>query len=798
MKRPTRDWTLYLVPHTHVDIGYTEPPPIIVRKHAEFVARALDYCATTDPLPRGERFCWTCEVSWTVKAFLARYPERAREFFRRVREGRIEVTAMYLQVTDLFGQELLEETLDYAIHLGRQQGFEVVAAMNDDVNGWAWGLPYMLRRRGVRYFDAAINETRALGVRPRPRPFHWASPDGSAVLMWHGDSYLLGNSLEFDRPDAGARVAAYLRRLEDGGYPHRAAEIRIHGANHDNAPPGLWISRMAHDWNRRHANPKLRVCTARAWFEELEAHWPAAIPVHRAAWPDWWADGNGSAAFESALVRTAQADLKTAGVLAKRVAPRRAPGVEGGILAERFAAAREAAAFFCEHTWGAWCSTDAPDSVNSRTQWNGKAHHAYAAAAEANGLVRDLMATAAESKDRAASLLVFNPLPHARTDLVEAMVSDADIGVAAARWIPGPTREDPGPACFLLDAERGVSVPVAREPMIADSARRPAQIVRFVARDVPPHGFRTYRIIMGRLKGRTRCGWHRGVLESPFVRVELHPHGRGVRRVVSKDSRTAWVRPHPHYALGTVVYEHIPGPFGREKLAAWSGIRRDCRFRRTPIVFGPARPLGLPGGWGVRLEARRLAGSLQSLALDVAVYDDLPRVDLTFCVEKRPQAQAESLYVAFPLAGERPLVWLDVPGAVMRPGSDQVPGTATDWHSIQHYFAVADRRQTVAVASPDISLVQVNGINTGKWQETLPPHNGVVMSWVFNNYWFTNFPAAQGGTLRWRYSLTAWPGAFDAGRCTRFAQAVRQPLVAATAPGRAAPAREQGQRKERH
>ena len=54
-----RRWEIWLVHHTHVDIGYTEPQDVILRKHAEFVAQALDFCTATDALPSGERFCWT-------------------------------------------------------------------------------------------------------------------------------------------------------------------------------------------------------------------------------------------------------------------------------------------------------------------------------------------------------------------------------------------------------------------------------------------------------------------------------------------------------------------------------------------------------------------------------------------------------------------------------------------------------------------------------------------------------------------------------------------------------------------
>ncbi|MHB9131240.1 MAG: glycoside hydrolase family 38 N-terminal domain-containing protein [Armatimonadota bacterium] len=768
----TRPWEIWLVHHTHVDIGYTEPQDIILRKHAEFVAQALDFCTATDALPPGERFCWTCEVAWTVKAFLVRYPERATEFFRRVREGRIEVTALYLQLTDLFTQELLEETTDYALALSRMHDFTVVTAMNDDVNGWAWGLPDLLATRGVRYLDTAINETRALGVRPRPAMFRWTGPQGGNVLFWHSNGYLHGNGLAFHLPDAEQRVAGYLKGLEDGDYPHHVIEVRIHGENHDNAPPGLWISQLVHEWNSRHALPKLRLVTPRVWFEEVATRWPAPITEHRAGWPDWWADGNGSAAAESALVREAQADLLTLNALATAT----------GLLppADRLERVREAAAFFCEHTWGAWCSTDAPDSLTSRSQWNTKAGFAYTAAIEARSLLQD--ACAAESHRQAGDepgVLVFNPADQQRSDIAQLVIADADLGLATAGWVPAPIRTDAGPALHLVDAETGTAIPVLREPAIADSARRPGQLVRFLARDVPARGFRHYRVAAGDMPATTRCDVHDGILTSPAVEVCPAADGAGIASIRDLRSGGHWLRKDADFALGEVIYETIPGPYGREKLCGWDGIKQDCPFERTRVRFDHEVTVALPYGKALRFRAGALPGSLRSLTLDVLVYDDLPRVDLCYQLEKVPNPEAEALYIAFPLAGgAHPEVWLDVPGAAMRPGHDQVPGTATDWHSVQHYFAVSGSQQTVVVASPDIPLVQVNGINTGQWQQTLPEANGTVMSWVMNNYWFTNFPAAQGGGFTWRYSLLAMPGGFDRDAATRFARTLRQPLIA--------------------
>jgi len=81
----------------------------------------------------------------------------------------------------------------------------------------------------------------------------------------------------------------------------------------------------------------------------------------------------------------------------------------------------------------------------------------------------------------------------------------------------------------------------------------------------------------------------------------------------------------------------------------------------------------------------------------------LPWVDVFNAVTKPYVNEAEAIYHAFPLGNKKqPTVYLDTPGAVLRPGIDQIPGTATDWHGIQHYFAVNDDNYTTVVASPEI------------------------------------------------------------------------------------------------
>ncbi len=56
------------------------------------------------------------------------------------------------------------------------------------------------------------------------------------------------------------------------------------------------------------------------------------------------------------------------------------------------------------------------------------------------------------------------------------------------------------------------------------------------------------------------------------------------------------------------------------------------------------------------------------------------------------------------------------------------------------------------------------------------------MSWLLNNYWFTNFPAIQWGQFNYRYSLACRPGSFDEKTATEFGSALWQPLLAQVVP----------------
>ena len=72
---PVKKWTVYLVQHTHTDIGYTKPQTEILSEHLRYIDYAIEYCEQTKDYTNDAKFRWTCESAWAVDEYLKNRPE---------------------------------------------------------------------------------------------------------------------------------------------------------------------------------------------------------------------------------------------------------------------------------------------------------------------------------------------------------------------------------------------------------------------------------------------------------------------------------------------------------------------------------------------------------------------------------------------------------------------------------------------------------------------------------------------------------------------------------------------------
>lgn len=758
--RPPRAWTVYLTQHTHTDIGYTRPQTEILPEHLRYIDYALDYCDLTDHLPEEARFRWTCETAWAVREYLRCRPAGQLERFRRrVAEGRIEVCGLLLNMSEIAPEAALAALVRPLRGLKADFGIAVQTAMQNDVNGAGWCLPDYFHGIGIRYLSMGINQTRSILPFELPTCFWWESPSGKRVLAYRSDHYMTANfwGLEQGRVDeVRPHVAKYLRSLEQRGYPFDRIGVQFSGYFTDNAPPSTAACAVVKAWNEEYAWPQLRLSTAREFLGYVEREHASRLPVHRQAWPDWWTDGFGSAARETAAARETETMMQVNHAL---LAMARLAGaqVRAEVL-DRSAAIQDDLLFYHEHTYGAAESISDPLAENAQVQWGEKASYVWSAVKEANLLREEALGLLQDHLPRAQvpSLAVFNTLNWSRSGLVRVFI-DHEI-------LP-PDRE-----FRILDGDVAV-------PAQAMERRSEGTYWALWVREVPPLGYKTLRLDR-RAEPRAKEAPfpETATLENRFYRVVLDAGRGAISSLVDRETGRELVDQQASWALGQCVYETMPA--NREM--------KPAVFRRTSLRNVEVQP----GANGPIWRSLRLAGDLEGAAtnrgvhLEVRLYEPEKRLELHFALRKLPVPTPEAVYVVLPFSAPGSRIHYEAQGGVVTPGDDQIPGSSSDWQTVQSFLSIRSDESQILVGSEQAPLVQLGDFNLGKWMRVTRVERPHVYSWVMNNYWFTNFRPQQEGEFRWRYDLTSTS---DLSRttATRFGWGSRVPLVARVLPAAA-------------
>ncbi|KAA6315968.1 hypothetical protein EZS27_033655, partial [termite gut metagenome] len=220
---PVRKWKIFFVQHTHTDIGYTRSQTEILAEHLRFIDYALDYCDATDNYPEHAKFRWTCEISWAVSEWLKCRPaDQIAHLKRRVKEGRIELAAMYLNFDELPDEQTLAASL-YPLKQFRDAGLKSEVAMQDDVNGIGWCFSEFFSDLGVKYINMGTHGHRALIAFDYPTVFWWQSPSGKKILTYRAEHYMYGNFLGIEAENFEnfeKKMLEYLSTLAAKNYPY--------------------------------------------------------------------------------------------------------------------------------------------------------------------------------------------------------------------------------------------------------------------------------------------------------------------------------------------------------------------------------------------------------------------------------------------------------------------------------------------------------------------------------------------------------------------------------------------------
>lgn len=756
---PVRPWTIYLVQHSHTDIGYTRPQTEILPEHLRYIDYALDFCDATDDYPDNAKFRWTCESSWAVREYLKRRPDsQIQRLKQRVREGRIALTAMIFNLSELVDEPGFHAFLN-PLKRFRAHGLPVRTAMQNDVNGMPWCLADYLPQLGVRYFVMGQHNHRALTCFKRPTAFWWESPAGSRMLGFRADHYMTGNRWGLHTGNLDLlkkQVLQYLKDLEASGYPFDSIEVQYSGYLTDNSPPSLSGPEMVKAWNETFASPQLRSATIDEFMDYVAANHADALPVYRAAWPDWWTDGAGSAAREMAAARRTHSDLiASQGLLAKAtVFDGKAPD---GCLDE-LQEVYDPLLFYDEHTYGAAESISDPGCENSRVQWGEKSAYAWEAVKKTRMLREKALGFLHPHLPRhdVPSLTVFNTLGWTRSGLHEVYIDHQILDIEKA---------------FAIVDASGKAIPAQRI-----SSRSDGSYWALWLSDIPAMGMATFRIIPQEEVSVKESPQTGTVLENEFYRLEVDEKTGTIRHLIDKSLGRDIVDPDADWRFLSFIYETLSNRQQLEQYRLDSFDRKALESVRVE-----------EGTNGALWKSLIIRGSSPGCAEDgsirceIRLHHHAKRIDFTFSMRKNEVFDPEGVYVAFPFRLPDAELFYEAQGGVVSPGKNQMPGSSSDWHTVQNFACLRNSEAQVVWVCDEAPLVHFGDINLGRFQYVSVPEKPHIYSWIMNNYWTTNFRASQSGEFKWNYQITSSKDAFDS-TATRFGWDCRVPFVSRVLP----------------
>ena len=332
-----RHWTVFVYPHSHVDIGYSNTHKNVELIHKWNIEEGIKLAQKTGNYPEGARYLWNTEVMWPLERAMKTATEKEkRAFIKAVEQGQVCLDAAYVHVnTSTCSEEELFQLFRHRREWKEKTGKPIDVMVQVDIPGMSWGIVPVLAQEGIKYIMMLPNGTRGNQEKTyklNQKPFWWVGPDGkSKVFFLQPGSYATGltKGATTGRPWFGQRDTSKIPRvvkteaprkyflddhlfetlpsLEESGHPYDIFVVTW--AMWDNAPQDADLPEAVKSWNEEYAFPRLEIKNAHDIMQTFEERYGDDLPEIRGDYTEYWTDNMGVAARETKRNREAKERL---------------------------------------------------------------------------------------------------------------------------------------------------------------------------------------------------------------------------------------------------------------------------------------------------------------------------------------------------------------------------------------------------------------------------------------------------------------------------------------------------------
>ncbi len=755
--------TVYVIHHSHTDIGYTDLQERVIVNQVNYIETALELMKKEE----NKNFRWNCETLFCVEEFFkTASEEQKQQFFSLAKENKLGLSANYLNFNDLLDAPVCKQRIGEWSKYFAENGVDMRTAMFVDINGISMGCRDAMIDNGVEFLYANIHCHH--GMYPlfqNQNAFFWENKAGKRLLVWNGEHYNIGNALGI-KPNRAIyymhgtyfgqtslptdpvenlhnTMTAYIDSCESQGYPYDFIPVSVSGVFSDNAPPETEILHTIEGFNELYGDEvTIRMVSLQELYAEIKDKL-TDVPVYHGDLTDWWANGVGTTPYAVKHYREAQQRY----YLCKRLDPK---------MEEHYPAlarmAQDNMLLYAEHTWGHSSTISNPYDtmvLNMDARNNSYASKAHEAASTMLAKISKGLGDTLRYYSTNGKIKVCNRSNLDGKAKVEYYIENGQLEAVEIRNENGqliPSQISPHPRgkliSFVDDFKANTDkyytfteIHPKRQGFNSRQCYVGAESIKDIINNYDPD---TYKLPYA--------------YENPFFKLCYRPHV-GITSFIDKRTSTEMLGK-GEVPFFTPIHEVTEAITGDERRQLGRNIRGTHAIRSVghldEVVLEQRGPVF------TQLRFRfTLPGTIHSDVI-VKFYEEIPRVDFWLEIGKTLSTDIESIFLPLSLNVNNSQTWIKKGTEAFRPGIDQLPGTCMEYYMSDNGISYTAPEGSVMISTQDVPLLYMGEMIHHPIQlcDNKPENNQrPVYSWVMNNTWETNFKMDLSGFCQYGYTL---------------------------------------------
>lgn len=767
--------TMYVVHHSHTDIGYTALQERVLDGHTDYIRTVLELMRKKE----NEDFRWNCETCFCVEQFLKQASEEEKkEFWTLVRDGKIGLSMNYLNFNDLADASVLSKKLSAIRKAAERFGAETKTAMCADINGISMGQRDAMIENGTEFLYMNIHCHH--GMYPlfeNQSAFRWENEQGKSLLVWNGEHYNLGNVLGI-QPNPGKsnmeetffgiekkgrekddiellkeNIDEYIEECEREGYAYDFIIASVSGVFSDNAPPSLQILETIQAYQKRYPHGiRLQMVSLSELYAFIQDKL-ADVPVYRGDLTDWWSNGIGTTPRAVKHFKDAQRIYH----LCERL--------DGSVMEkypELSAQAEDNLLLYAEHTWGHSASVRNPyetmvsDLSIRKNSYASKAHEA--SSAMLNHLTKD-MGDCMRYYNLNGSLKVINPsgaagkLPvsfYIETNLqCGERVINAKTGEVLKTQVSAHPR---GMMVSFVDCFEAGETKEYRYEKTEIKTEKINKRKAYAGSDGVKDIINDYDTVSYKLPYEYENKWFRLTYRSGAGITDFQDKTTG--RSLMKEGSVPFFTP---------IYEQTKihrEPYTNDVFEARERqlLGRNIRGKNAVCTAGRLEDICCTDRGDVFTQlcfTYELPGTIGCFVF-VKFYEDIPRIDYKLQIGKTLSLDIESVYMPLSVSLGEQHIYLKKGTEAFRPGIEQIPGSCMEYYMSDAGIAYVGQDKSICIQNWDTPLIYFGEMRhhpiklcDGSQED----NDRDAYSWIMNSTWETNFTLELAGFGEFCYTL---------------------------------------------